>query len=197
MIFLNTYLKIKINNSPPPYRSPAVHSPKKMVVSPSKNTSFSPYNIFSRERKRTATVKEVIGMGLDGNVKATRSRRHSTIQSNVINLIDIGMTKKSKFNNENDNANEAKSPKRSPKKDKNDPEYYSPILRKRKRNLKDLKNKDKETLIKLTGKSSKKNIEENIQLMPAYKQEKKGKDDDKSSETGSITSGEILDKKKE
>jgi hypothetical protein len=167
-----------------------------MVVSPSKNTSFSPYNIFSRERKRTATVKEVIGMGLDGNVKATRSRRHSTIQSNVINLIDIGMTKKSKFNNENDNANEAKSPKRSPKKDKNDPEYYSPILRKRKRNLKELKNKDKETLIKLTGKSSKKNIEENIQLMPAYKQEKKGKDDDKSSETGSINSGEILDKKK-
>ena len=193
---LNTYLKIKINNSPSPYRSPAVHSPKKMVVSPSKNTSFSPYNIFSRERKRGATVKEVIGIGIDGNVKATRSRRHSTIQSNVINLIDIGMTKKSKFNNENDNANEAKSPKRSPKKDKNDPEYYSPILRKRKRNLKDLKNKDKENFVKLTGKPSKKNIEENIQLMPAYKQEKKGKDDDKSSETGSITSGEILDKKK-
>ena len=192
---LNTYLKIKINNSPSPYRSPAVHSPKKMVVSPSKNTSFSPYNIFSRDRKRGATVKEVIGIGIDGNVKATRSRRHSTIQSNVITLIDIG-AKKSKFNNENDNTNEAKSPKRSPKKDKNDPEYYSPILRKRKRNLKDLKNKDKETFVKLTGKPSKKNIEENIQLMPAYKQEKKGKDDDKSSETGSITSGEIFDKKK-
>ena len=97
---LNTYLKIKpTTNSPSPLRSPVVHSPKKLVASPSKNSSFSPYNIFSRERKRTATVKESIGIGIDG-VKANRSRRHSTIQSNVINLIDIGEAKKSKFNKE-------------------------------------------------------------------------------------------------
>ena len=191
---LNTYLKIKpTTNSPSPLRSPVVHSPKKLVASPSKNSSFSPYNIFSRERKRTATVKESIGIGIDG-VKANRSRRHSTIQSNVINLIDIGEAKKSKFNKEKEP--ETTSPKRSPKKDKNDPEYYSPILRKRKRNLKELKNKDS-NLLKLSGKPSKKNLEENIQLMPAYKQGKNGKDDSKSSETGSINSGEIFDKKKE
>jgi Ca2+-binding EF-hand superfamily protein len=188
---LNTYTKLKPKISISPLRSPVVHSPAKMVASPSKHSSFSPYNIFSRERKRTATVKEAIGIGIDG-VKQTRSRRHSTIQQNVINLIDIGMSKKSKFNNEN----EQNSPKKSPKKDKNDPEYYSPILRKRKRNLKELKNKEN-VLTKLTEKSSKKNIEENIQLMPAYKQGKNSKNDDKSSETGSILSGDLLDAKKD
>ena len=192
---LNTYTKLKPKISVSPLRSPVVHSPAKMVESPTKHSSFSPYNIFSRERKRTATVKEVIGIGIDGVKQQTRSRRHSTIQQNVINLIDIGNSKKSKFNN-NEKTDGQNSPKKSPKKDKNDPEYYSPILRKRKRNLKELKNKEN-VLAKLTEKPSKKNIEDNIQLMPAYKQGKNSKNDDKSSETGSILSGDLLDAKKD
>ena len=51
---LSAYMK---KSKKSPLNSPP-KSPSKIIASPSKNSSFSPYNFFKRERKRTNTLKE-------------------------------------------------------------------------------------------------------------------------------------------
>ena len=41
-----------------PAQSPLVKSPSKLVASPSKGYSFSPYQVITRRERRTATLKQ-------------------------------------------------------------------------------------------------------------------------------------------
>ena len=53
---LTSYSK-KVNKDSLPL-SPNVKSPKKLVASPTKNYSFSPYQVITRQRRRTVTLKQ-------------------------------------------------------------------------------------------------------------------------------------------
>ena len=186
---LSAYMK---KSKKSPLNSPP-KSPSKIIASPSKNSSFSPYNFFKRERKRTNTLKEeqsLISKDLLNSpsnlLKRTRSR-HSTVVSDIIKLVPTpSNTKPSKFNYNEKNENIMD-------------EHYSPIHRKKKRNLKNLKDNP---LLKYTGQKKEDNINfTEATMQPVFKQVKSNNNNDndnaKDSETGSILSGDLNEIKKE
>ena len=186
---LSAYMK---KSKKSPLNSPP-KSPSKIIASPSKNSSFSPYNYFKRERKRTNTLKEeqsLISKDLLNSpsnlLKRTRSR-HSTVVSDIIKLVPTpSNTKPSKFNYNEKNENIMD-------------EHYSPIHRKKKRNLKNLKDNP---LLKYTGQKKEDNINfTEATMQPVFKQVKSNTNNDndnaKDSETGSILSGDLNEIKKE
>ena len=182
------------SNSPP-------HSPTKLVASPTKN-SFSPYNLFKRERRRTATLKEfksAISHDLIDTSPTSHKRskgRFSTQKDNIISLIptskNVHPAKHSKFNSLNSNSFNNQNI--------ND-EHFSPIHRKNKKNLKNLSkgnsNSGFTSFANNYLQNSDKNINYNdIDLEPAFKQLKRKVPNFKDNETNSIISGELNEIKK-
>ena len=186
---LSAYMK---KSKKSPLNSPP-KSPSKIIASPSKNSSFSPYNFFKRERKRTNTLKEeqsLISKDLlnsPSNLLKRARSRHSTVVSDIIKLVPTpSNTKPSKFNYNEKNENIMD-------------EHYSPIHRKKKRNLKNLKDNP---LLKYTGQKKEDNINfTEATMQPVFKQVKSNNNNDndnaKDSETGSILSGDLNEIKKE
>ena len=186
---LSAYMK---KSKKSPLNSPP-KSPSKIIASPSKNSSFSPYNYFKRERKRTNTLKEeqsLISKDLlnsPSNLLKRARSRHSTVVSDIIKLVPTpSKTKPSKFNYTEKNENIMD-------------EHYSPIHRKNKRNLKNLKDNP---LLKYTGQKKEDNINfTEAAMQPVFKQVKSNTNNDndnaKDSETGSILSGDLNEIKKE
>ena len=182
------------SNSPP-------HSPTKLVASPTKN-SFSPYNLFKRERRRTATLKEfksAISHDLMDTSPTSLKRskgRFSTQKDNIISLIptskNVHPTKHSKFNSLNSNSFNNQNII---------DDHYSPIHRKNKKNLKNLSkgnsNSGFTSFANNYLQNSDKNINYNdIDLEPAFKQLKRKVPNFKDNETNSIISGELNEIKK-
>ena len=182
------------SNSPP-------HSPTKLVASPTKN-SFSPYNLFKRERRRTATLKEfksAISHDLMDTSPTSLKRskgRFSTQKDNIISLIptskNVHPTKHSKFNSLNSNSFNNQNII---------DDHYSPIHRKNKKNLKNLSkgnsNSGFTSFANNYLQNSDKNINYNdIDLEPAFKQLKRKVSNFKDNETNSIISGELNEIKK-
>ena len=182
------------SNSPP-------HSPTKLVASPTKN-SFSPYNLFKRERRRTATLKEfksAISHDLMDTSPTSLKRskgRFSTQKDNIISLIptskNVHPAKHSKFNSLNSNSFNNQNII---------DDHYSPIHRKNKKNLKNLSkgnsNSGFTSFANNYLQNSDKNINYNdIDLEPAFKQLKRKVPNFKDNETNSIISGELNEIKK-
>ena len=181
-------------NSPP-------HSPIKLVASPTKN-SFSPYNLFKRERRRTATLKE-FKSAMSQNILDTsptshnrKKGRHSTQKDSIISLIptssNVHPHKHSKFNSLNSTSVTNQSI--------ND-DYYSPIHRKNKKNLKNLgKGNNNIGFTAYTNQylhNNEKSINYNdVDLEPAFKQLKRKGGNIKDNETNSIISSELVEHKK-
>ncbi len=132
---------IKKTNKESPTNSPKLKSPKKLVASPSrKNYSFSPYQVITRQRRRTMTVKgsesvkmrEMLNQS-DENVEIKRrgSRVNTIGNDSVIKLVPTPKVH-SKFKEHSSNP--------YPNTSGNNEETYSPVHRKKKRNLKNLTN---------------------------------------------------------
>ena len=168
-------------NSPP-------KSPSKIIASPSKNSSFSPYNYFRRDRKRTNTLKQelsIMSQDLLNSPLLRRTRsRHSTVNNtDIIKLVPTpSTTKHSKFTHFDYNESIIGD------------ENYSPIHRKDKRNLKNL---GKENLNKEEKKDNNINFTE-AASQPVFKQVKNdgNNNNNKDSESCSLLSGDLNDIKK-
>ena len=171
-------------NSPP-------KSPSKIIASPSKNSSFSPYNYFRRDKKRTNTLKQelsIMSQDLLNSPLLRRTRsRHSTVNNkDIIKLVPTpSTTKHSKFTHFDYNESLIGD------------EHYSPIHRKDKINLKNLgkenqelknKNDKNENIINFTEAAS----------QPVFKQVKNdsNNNNNKDSESCSLLSGDLNDIKK-
>jgi len=168
-------------NSPP-------KSPSKIIASPSKNSSFSPYNYFRRDRKRTNTLKQelsIMSQDLLNSPILRRTRsRHSTVNNtDIIKLVPTpSTTKHSKFTHFDYNESIIGD------------ENYSPIHRKDKKKLKNL---GKENLNKEEKKDNNINFTE-AASQPVFKQVKNdgNNNNNKDSESISLLSGDLNDIKR-
>ncbi len=184
---LSAYMK---KSKKSPLNSPP-KSPSKIIASPSKNSSFSPYNYFRRDKKRTNTLKQelsIMSQDLLNSPLLRRTRsRHSTVNNkDIIKLVPTpSTTKHSKFTHFDYNESLIGD------------EHYSPIHRKDKINLKNLgkenqelknKNDKNENIINFTEAAS----------QPVFKQVKNdgNNNNNKDSESCSLLSGDLNDIKK-
>ena len=130
---------LKKTNKESPTNSPKIKSPTKLVASPSrKNYSFSPYQMITRQRRRTMTVKgsdslkmrEMLDKsGENVEIKRRGSRVNTIGNDSVIKLVPTPKVH-SKFKDHSSNP--------QPNTSANNEETYSPVHRKNKRNLKNL-----------------------------------------------------------
>ena len=196
---LISYLKITKDS---PLASPVVKSPSKLVASPAKGLSFSPYQMITRKSKRTITlkenmsntkIKEILNNSLENDSDEFQRKRNraGTIYGNdIIKLVPTNKKIPSKFKNEN---SQNVSLNNSIINDE-----FSPIVRKDKKNLKNIGKAN-------ISKFGKKNIDDKKNIIsfneaasqPMFKQSKNNNEDAENSKSSSILSGEILDKKKE
>ena len=190
---LISYLKITKDS---PLASPVVKSPSKLVASPAKGLSFSPYKVITRNSKRTVTLKDNISNKkmrelLDNSLeKESEFKRRGSIGNDVITLVQMNKKAPSKFKNDN---SQNVSLNNSTINDE-----FSPIVRKDKKNLKNIGKAN-------ISKFGKKNIDDKKNIIsfneaasqPMFKQSKNNNEDAENSKSSSILSGEILDKKKE
>ena len=185
-----------VTNSPEKEISSPPRSPSKLVASPTKTASFSPYMIFNRPRgKRKATItqglSELNKKILNSSIKRSSNKRHTIQTSNdmdIIKLMPMINNKQSEESNNMimENKQNQKLSSFSPKKNN---EYQntvtSPILRKEKRNLKEIGK------VKPTARHQKSPSKLNeIKIQPAFKQVKSLKKTNVGeSESGSVISG--------
>ena len=193
-------------NKQTPQLSPNSKSPKKLVASPTKNYSFSPYQVITRQRRRTVTLKqsEYLKMRemLDSQVEVKRrGSRVGTVgnESGIIKLVPTLKENKapSKFKQSKQNLNQNQN--------KNEDEIYSPIHRKNKINLKEL-GKEKKINVNITDNNKsidRKNKKRNsilfteATLKPMFKQTKmSGNDNKDTSRSSSLLSSDLLEMKK-
>ena len=193
-------------NKQSPTASPNFKSPKKLVASPTKNYSFSPYQVITRQRRRTVTLKqnEYLKMRemLESNIEVKRrGSRVGTVgnDSGIIKLVPTLKENKvpSKFKqsekNQSQNQNQV------------DDIIYSPVHRKNKINLKEL-GKDKTISTNISDSNSsidKKNKKRNsilfteATLKPMFKQSKmSGNENKDTSRSSSLLSNDLLEQKK-
>ena len=187
---LLSYLKLTKDS---PIASPVVKSPSKLVASPAKGLSFSPYKVITRNSKRTVTLKDNISNKkmrelLDNSLeKESEFKRRGSIGNDVITLVQMNKKAPSKFKNDNSQNVSLNN---------STIDEYSPIVRKDKKNLKNIGKKN-------ISKFGKKNIDNKKNIIsfteaasqPMFKQSKI--DNNENSKSSSIISSEILDKKKE
>ena len=168
---INSYNKDK-SNSP----SKQVQSPKKLIASPSRNSNFSPYILFKRKKgERRSSVKYEKSklnkkMLLNSPVKIQRSIvKRNSVHMNEDDIIelnpvenkttsDVDEESENNDNNNNNNNNNENHPKLKI--------HKNIKINNRERYL------HQNSIINKKDKEKKNNNDENIKLIPAYKQEK-------------------------
>ena len=206
---LTSYSK-KVNKDSLPL-SPNVKSPKKLVASPTKNYSFSPYQVITRQRRRTVTLKqsEYLKMRemLDSEVDIKRrGSRVGTVGNNdIIKLVPTLKENKAPSKFKQSEKKPLQIQTQTQNQNQIEDEFYSPIHRKNKINLKEL-GKDKNLNVNISDnnksierKNKKRNsiLFNDATLKPMFKQAKiSGNENKDTSRSSSILSSDLLEIKK-
>ena len=171
-------------------------SPSKLLASPTKTAGFSPYQIFNRpSRKRKATITQDISelnkKILHNSIKRSSNKRHTIQTSNDQDIIKLmPMISQQNKNPTKVTSKFKKESIPSPMKTEYQNTVTSPIIRKEKKNLKELG--------KAGAQHNYLNKFTEVKIEPAFKQGKNSKKTNTGeSESGSVISGTKDDKNNE
>ena len=199
-----------------PAQSPLVKSPSKLVASPSKGYSFSPYQVITRRERRTATLKqessikmrELLDNSIEDNSNFVRkgSRMNTVHESNVIQLIPT-LKPPSKFKNSDasltlnsSNVNEEIPVHRKNKKNLKNINKKNIVSRFKNDNKKTEKTQNQKTQNEKT--QNEKNKEKNeiftqATKQPMFKQGERNLNNVENSKSSSGLSTDLLEQKKQ